>query len=88
MKTHSNGSGIVSRLFFKLLPIQILIVAMGSVNSIVDGVIAGRFIAPSSVGALELLRDKIQITLDQCRSVVMHRTPFTITQERVEIEWV
>ena len=31
------------RLFFKLLPVQILIIAMGSINSIVDGAVAGRF---------------------------------------------
>lgn len=41
-------NAIVSQLFFRLLPIQALIVAMGSVKSIVDGVIAGRFIAPSA----------------------------------------
>ena len=61
MKTHTNGSGIVSQLFFKLLPIQILIVAMGSVNSIIDGVIAGRFIAPSSVGVIGLYYTMVRI---------------------------
>lgn len=43
-----------SRLFFKLLPVQIMIVAMGSINSIVDGVIAGRFIDATTVGVIGL----------------------------------
>ena len=40
---------MLARLFFRLLPVQAAIVAMGSINSIVDGVVAGRFIAPSTV---------------------------------------
>lgn len=40
------------RLFFKLLPVQILILAMGSINSIVDGAVAGRFIDAESVGVI------------------------------------
>ena len=43
-----------SKIFFKLLPVQILIVAMGSINSVVDGVIAGRFINAASVGVIGL----------------------------------
>lgn len=43
-----------SRLFFKLLPVQIMIVAMGSINSIVDGIIAGRFIDATTVGVIGL----------------------------------
>ena len=42
------------RLFFKLLPVQILILAMGSINSIVDGAVAGRFIDAESVGVIGL----------------------------------
>ena len=54
-------NAIVSQLFFRLLPIQALIVAMGSVNSIVDGVIAGRFIAPSSVGVIGLYYTMVRV---------------------------
>lgn len=43
-----------SKIFFKLLPVQIMIVAMGSINSVVDGVIAGRFINAASVGVIGL----------------------------------
>lgn len=42
------------RLFYKLLPVQILIIAMGSINSIVDGAVAGRFIDTESVGVIGL----------------------------------
>jgi anti-sigma regulatory factor (Ser/Thr protein kinase) len=35
-----KDNGMLERLFFKLLPVQILIVAMGSVNLIVDGAAA------------------------------------------------
>ena len=45
---------MLERLFFKLLPVQILIVAMGSVNLIVDGAVAGRCIDSSSVGVVGL----------------------------------
>lgn len=45
---------MLEKLFFKLLPVQILIVAMGSINSIVDGMIAGRCIDASSVGVIGL----------------------------------
>ena len=43
-----------ARLFFKLLPVQILIVAMSSINLIVDGAVAGRCIDASSVGVIGL----------------------------------
>ena len=33
---------MISRLFFRLLPVQVALVAMGSINAIVDGVVAGR----------------------------------------------
>ncbi len=48
----SKNSSMSSVLFFKLLPVQIMIVAMGSINSIVDGVIAGQFIDAVSVGVI------------------------------------
>ena len=45
---------MLSRLFFKLLPVQVLIVAMGAVNSIVDGTVAGRCIDSGTVGVVGL----------------------------------
>ena len=49
-----KSDSMSSKLFFKLLPVQIMIVAMGSINSIVDGVIAGRFIDATTVGVIGL----------------------------------
>ncbi len=43
-------SWMLTKLCFKLLPVQCLIVAMGAVNSIVDGVIAARCIDATAVG--------------------------------------
>ena len=52
---------MIEKLFFKMLPVQILIFAMGSVNSIVDGAMAGRFIDSSSVGVVGLYYSMINI---------------------------
>ena len=49
------------RLFYKLLPVQILIIAMGSINSIVDGAVAGRFIDAESVGVIGLYYTMINV---------------------------
>lgn len=43
---------------------------------------------PEFKGAIKVLRDKIEVTLDLCRTVVQERTPFVITQQRVEIQWL
>ena len=43
-----------SRIFFKLLPVQMMIIAMGSINSIIDGIVAGRFIDSTTVGVIGL----------------------------------
>ena len=45
---------MLTRMFFKLLPVQALIVAMGSMNAIVDSVIAARRIGPDAVGVIGL----------------------------------
>lgn len=49
-----SGNPMLERLFFKLLPVQILIFGMNSINSIVDGVIAGRYIDGTTVGVIGL----------------------------------
>ena len=49
-----KNNSMISHLFFKLMPVQALIVAMGSINSIVDGAIAGRFIDSKTVGVIGL----------------------------------
>ena len=56
-----RNNDLVSKLFFSLLPVQILIFAMGFVNTIVDGVMAGRFIDPDSVGVIGLYFSMVNI---------------------------
>ncbi|MCR5596316.1 MAG: ATP-binding protein [Lachnospiraceae bacterium] len=43
-----------NKLFYKLLLVQIMIAAMGSINSLVDGIIAGRFVDSMTVGVIGL----------------------------------
>ena len=50
----SHDSAMISRLFFRLLPVQAAIIAMGSINSIVDGIVAARFIDAATVGVIGL----------------------------------
>ena len=52
---------LLEKLFFTMLPVQILIFAMGSVNSIVDGVIAGRYIDASAVGVVGLYYSMVNV---------------------------
>ena len=56
-----EDDAMLARLFFRLLPVQAAIVAMGSINSIVDGVVAGRFIDPSTVGVVGLYYTMLRI---------------------------
>ena len=70
--TH-NKSKIVNSLFMKLLPIQVLIIAVGSVNSIVDGVVAGQFIDSSTVGVIGLYFSMVNI-LNAVGSVLLGGT--------------
>ena len=52
---------MLEKLFFKLLPVQIFIVAMGAVNSIVDGAIAGRFLDAATVGVVGLFYPMVNL---------------------------
>ena len=52
---------LISRLFFSMLPVQILLFAMGFINTLVDGAMAGRFIDPSSVGVIGLYYPMVNI---------------------------
>lgn len=56
-----KNNDLVSKLFFSLLPVQILIYAMGFINTIVDGAMAGRFIDPDSVGVVGLYFSMVNI---------------------------
>ncbi len=52
---------MVSHLFFKMLPVQAGLVAMGSANSIIDGIVAARFIDPETVGVIGLYYTMLRI---------------------------
>jgi Na+-driven multidrug efflux pump/anti-sigma regulatory factor (Ser/Thr protein kinase) len=54
-------NAMLARLVVRLLPVQAAIVAMGSVNSLVDGVVAARFIDPSTVGVIGLYYTMVRI---------------------------
>ena len=56
-----EDDAMLARLFFRLLPVQAAIVAMGSINAIVDGVVASRFIDPSTVGVVGLYYTMLRI---------------------------
>ncbi len=56
-----SNQKLVSELFFRLLPVQTGLVAMASVNSIIDGVVAGRFIGPEAVGVIGLYYTVLRI---------------------------
>ena len=68
-----QGSDLISRLFFSLLPVQVLIFAMGSINSIVDGVMAGRFVDSNTVGVVGLYFGMVNI-LNATGSVLLGGT--------------
>ncbi len=57
----SSRDEMLSRLFFNMLPVQVLIFAMGSINSIVDGTIAGRFIDSNAVAVIGLYYSMVSI---------------------------
>ena len=50
----TKSNKIIEELFIKLMPVQILIFIMGSINYIVDGAIAGRCIESATVGVVGL----------------------------------
>lgn len=64
---------MISHLFFRLLPVQVAIVAMGSINSIVDGIVAARFIDASTVGVVGLYFTMVRI-LEAAGSVLLGGT--------------
>ena len=59
---HDHGDRLISKLFYSMLPVQILIFAMGYITSIVNGVMAGRFIDSSTVGVIGLYYSMVNIT--------------------------
>ena len=61
VRAHSRKGNMIGKLFFRMLPVQILILAMGAVNSIVDGAMAGTYIDASTVGVIGLYFSMINV---------------------------
>ncbi len=51
---HTSDSRIVTMLLFRLLPVQILLAAVGTVNGIVSGLFAGNFVGEAAMSAIAL----------------------------------
>lgn len=66
---NEKSSDIIVKTFFKLLPVQIIMVAIGSINSIIDGIFATNMIAPLALSATGLffpivkLMDTVNVVL-------------------------
>ncbi len=56
-----TNNNITEKLFFQLLPIQILVIAMGALNSIVDGAVAGQYIDAATVGVIGLYYTMVNV---------------------------
>lgn len=54
MTGHINDSALIRKLFFKLLPIQILLIAIGSINGIVSGLFATNMVGSEAMSAVGL----------------------------------
>ena len=52
---------MLTRLFYRLLPVQVAIIAAGSINAIVDGIVAARFIDASTVGVIGLYYTMLRV---------------------------
>ena len=70
---NKSSDKLLSKLFFTMLPVQIMIFAMGSINTIVDGAMAGRFIDATAVGVIGLYYSMVNI-LNAVSSVVLGGT--------------
>ncbi len=66
----ASDNKVLERLFFKLLAVQIMLSAMGSINSIIDGTVAGHYIDDRTVGVIGLFY--AVITIVSAISAVIH----------------
>lgn len=57
-----NDSRIITKMFFKLLPVQIILVAIGSLNSIIDGAMASNLIGADALTATGLFNPMVTLT--------------------------
>lgn len=61
MKRKRKDIELLTKLFFKLLPLQILFVAVGAINTMVDGAVAGHFINAETMCVIGLFFPLIQV---------------------------
>ena len=54
MSKKSERTLLIARLYFRLLPVQILLLVVNAINGIVSGLFAANFIGPAAVGAIGL----------------------------------
>ena len=52
--SYTSDSRIVTMLLFRLLPVQILLAAVGTVNGIISGLFAGNFVGETAMSAIAL----------------------------------
>ena len=65
-----RDSDIITKLFFGLLPVQILMVAIGSINAVIDGVMASNFISPDAMAITGLYMPVIK-TIEAANAVLL-----------------
>ena len=58
-----RSSNMVTRTFLRLLPIQIMLVAVSSLNSVIDGLVASNFIGPLAMEAIGYYAPIIKLKL-------------------------
>ena len=51
---HASDSRMVTALLFRLLPVQVLLAAVGTINGIVSGLFAGNFVGEAAMSAIAL----------------------------------
>ncbi|MBQ3864737.1 MAG: ATP-binding protein [Clostridia bacterium] len=61
MELHTSDSRLVSRLLFRLLPIQILLAAVGAVNGIVSSLFASNYVGVEAMTAVGLYAPATQL---------------------------
>ena len=57
-----NDSGIITKMFFKLLPVQIILVAIGSLNGSIDGAMASNLIGAEALTATGIFGPMVTLT--------------------------
>ena len=69
-------SDMITNLFFRLLPVQILLLAIGSINSVIDGVMASNFIGTDAMTVTGLYMMMNPLRMPGCMSTWRARDVF------------